>query len=76
MKASKIIVSNRTKEKAEHLKDLFKDLEIVDWGDMPNFDMIINATSIGLSDEDEIKILSITNTFCSHRATHEWLFFL
>ena len=56
MKASKIIVSNRTKEKAEDLKDLFKDLDIVDWGDMPNFDMIINATSIGLKKEDEIKL--------------------
>ena len=56
MKASKIIISNRTKEKAEDLKDLFKDLDIVDWGDMPNFDMIINATSIGLKKEDEIKL--------------------
>ena len=56
MKVSKIIVSNRTKEKAEDLKDLFKDLDIVDWGDMPNFDMIINATSIGLKKEDEIKL--------------------
>ena len=56
MKASKIIVSNRTKEKAEDLKDLFKDLDIVDWGDIPNFDMIINATSIGLKKEDEIKL--------------------
>ena len=56
MKASKIIVSNRTKENAEDLKDLFKDLDIIDWGDMPNFDMIINATSIGLKKEDEIKL--------------------
>ena len=32
MKASKIILSNRTKEKAESLKVLFKDIEIVDWG--------------------------------------------
>ena len=56
MKASKIILSNRTKEKAENLKKLFKDLEIVDWGETLDFDMIINATSIGLNNEDEIKI--------------------
>jgi len=52
MKASKIILSNRTKEKAESLKNLFKDLEIVDWGETTDFDMIINATSIGLKNED------------------------
>ena len=56
MKASKITLSNRTKEKAENLKKLFKDLEIVDWGETIDFDMIINATSIGLNNEDEIKI--------------------
>ena len=56
MKASKITISNRTKKKAEDLKNLFKDLNIVDWGEIPNFDMIINATSIGLKNEDEIKL--------------------
>jgi len=56
MKVSKITLSNRTKEKAENLKKLFKDLEIVDWGETIDFDMIINATSIGLNNEDEIKI--------------------
>ena len=55
MKASKITLSNRTKEKAESLKNLFKDIEIVDWGETVNFDMIINATSIGLKNEDGIK---------------------
>ena len=56
MKVSKITLSNRTKEKAESLKNLFKDIEIVDWGETVNFDMIINATSIGLKNEDEIKL--------------------
>jgi len=55
MKVSKITLSNRTKEKAEGLKNLFKDIEIVEWGETINFDMIINATSIGLKNEDEIK---------------------
>ena len=52
MNASKIILSNRTKEKAENLKNLFEGLEIVDWGETTDFDMIINATSIGLKNED------------------------
>ena len=56
MKVSKIILSNRTKKKAENLKKSFKDLDIVAWGNVPNFDMIINATSIGLKEEDEIKL--------------------
>ena len=54
MKVSKITISNRTKEKAEDLKNLFKDIEIVRWGEIINFDMIINATSIGLKNEDGI----------------------
>jgi len=56
MGISKIILSNRTKEKAEELKKSFKDLEIIDWGKIPNFDMIINATSIGLRNDEEIKL--------------------
>jgi len=56
MKVLKIILSNRTKKKAEDLKKSFKDLDIVAWGNVPNFDMIINATSIGLKEEDEIKL--------------------
>ncbi len=53
---SKIILSNRTKKRAEDLKIYFKDLEIVDWGKITDFDMIINATSIGLKINDEIKL--------------------
>ena len=56
MKVSKISISNRTKQKAEDLKKLFKDLNIVDWGNITNFDVIINATSIGLKKDDEIKL--------------------
>ena len=56
MKASKILLSNRTIKRAESLKNLFKDLEIVEWGVTPNFDMVINATSIGLKNEDGIKL--------------------
>jgi len=61
MKASKITLSNRTKEKAESLKNLFKDLEIIDWGEKTDFDMIINATSIGLKNEDDFNFDYFTN---------------
>jgi len=60
MQPSKIILSNRTRDKAENLKELFKNVEIINWGEMPDFDMIINATSLGLKEEDEIK-LDISN---------------
>ena len=54
--ASKIVLSNRTKEKADNIKKIFSDLEIIDWGETTDFDMIINATSLGLKNDDEIKL--------------------
>ena len=56
MKVCQITLSNRTREKAEKLKDLFEDLNIVNWGEVPNFDMVINATSLGLNQDDQIGI--------------------
>ena len=56
MGAAKIILSNRTKKKAEELKKNFSDLEIIDWGETPEFNIIINATSLGLNQDDEIKL--------------------
>ena len=56
MKVSEITITNRTREKAENLKNLFSELKIVEWGEIPDFDMIINATSIGLKKDDEINL--------------------
>ena len=56
MGVSQIILSNRTKHKAEILKKLFPNLLIIDWGEIIDFDMIINATSIGLNKEDKINL--------------------
>ena len=56
MKVSEISITNRTREKAENLKNLFGELKIVEWGEIPDFDMIINATSIGLKKDDEINL--------------------
>ena len=51
MNVSKIIISNRTKKKAEDLKLQFHNLEVLNWGDINDFDVIINATSLGLNKE-------------------------
>ena len=56
MKCSEITLSNRTREKVENLKKFYKNLSVVDWGDVPNFDIIINATSVGLDKNEEIGI--------------------
>ena len=56
MKPSTIMLSNRTKEKAETLKNSFPQLELVEWEDIKNFDMIINTTSLGLKEDDKIPI--------------------
>ena len=56
MGAINISISNRTKAKAQMVKDIFNDLKIVDWGDVPEFDVIINATSLGLNKDDKIEL--------------------
>ena len=54
MNVSKITLSNRTKEKAENLNNIFKEINVIEWGELSNFDMIINATSLGLKKEDKL----------------------
>mgnify|MGYP001218517263 FL=1 len=56
MKASEIIISNRTRTKAENLKKIFKNIKTVEWGEVPDFDLIINATSIGLNQKDKLNL--------------------
>ena len=56
MGVSEISLSNRTKEKTKYLKEIYPDLNIIDWGQSTEFDMIINATSLGLKKEDKIKL--------------------
>ena len=56
MKVSEITLSNRTKEKAENLKKHFKNIKIIKWGDIIDFDMIINATTLGLKEKDKINL--------------------
>ena len=56
MRSSEIIISNRTKNKAEKLKNIFDNIKVVNWGHIPNFDVIINATSLGLNKDDKINL--------------------
>ena len=56
MNVSSITVSNRTKVKAIDLKKNFQNLEVIDWGNIPDFDMIINATSVGLNKNDKLDL--------------------
>jgi len=56
MQISKIYLSNRTESKALEVKKLFPEIEIIEWGKVSSFDIIINATSIGLNNKDEINI--------------------
>ena len=56
MQVGKIYLSNRTELKAIEQKKNFPEIEIIKWGDTLDFDIIINATSIGLKEEDEINI--------------------
>ena len=54
--ALNVSLSNRTESKANDLKKLFENINIVKWGVLPDFDMIINATSIGLNKGDKIDL--------------------
>ncbi len=56
MEPSNIMLSNRTREKAKNLKKLFPQIELIEWGDIKNFDMIINTTSLGLKKNDKLPI--------------------
>ena len=51
MHVQEITISNRTRKKAENLRDLFNNLKILEWGNLIDFHIIINATSLGLNNE-------------------------
>ena len=38
------------------MKNLFNNINIVEWGNIPDADMIINATSVGLKKKDELNL--------------------
>jgi len=66
MKVSSITLTNRTKAKAEYLQDFYNsitikenewnEIKVVEWGEMSEFDMIINTTSVGLNNNDNLNL--------------------
>ena len=56
LEVKKISISNRTRENAEKLKENFSNIDVVNWGDTPLVDFIINTTSVGLKSDDLINI--------------------
>ena len=56
MGVDQITLSNRTKEKANNIKKSFPFLRVIDWGETIKSDLIINATSIGIKQNEEIKL--------------------
>ena len=51
MQVQEITISNRTRERAENLKVLFNNLKVLEWGNLTDFHMVVNATSLGLNNE-------------------------
>ena len=54
-----VSIVNRTLDKCIFLKKKFQNLNIVDWnnieGELKNYDIIVNATSLGLKDGEDFK---------------------
>ena len=56
LKVLKIYLSNRTETKAQELREKFPDIDLIEWGQLVDFDIIINATSLGLNQKDKINL--------------------
>ena len=66
MKVSSVTLTNRTKSKAECLQNLYNntiirenswnEIKVVDWGELPEFDMVVNATSVGLKKDENLDL--------------------
>jgi len=51
-----IFLSNRTVKNSEYIIKQYPEINRVEWGQLPEFDIIINATSLGLKKDDHINI--------------------
>ena len=52
----KIFLSNRTIKNSEYIVKQFPEIITVEWGQVPDFDIVINATSLGLKKHDYINL--------------------
>ena len=54
---AQIFLSNRTKKKAEDIKNRYQGIKVLDWGKRPLVcDVVINTTSLGLKAHEKIDI--------------------
>tara|TARA_Y100000591_G_scaffold332580_1_gene370500 strand:+ start:926 stop:1741 length:816 start_codon:yes stop_codon:yes gene_type:complete len=59
---NKIYITNRTKEKATNLVNRLStgligdEIEVLDWGEIPDVNLIVNTTSLGLNQNDDLKL--------------------
>ncbi len=53
-------ITNRTSDKVKVIKSNFPKVNEIKWGDLGNYDIYVNATSVGLKKEDDLN-LDITN---------------
>ena len=51
-----IFISNRTITNTDYIKKQFSEIIITEWGKIPDFDIVINATSLGLKKDDYINL--------------------
>ncbi len=56
MGVGKIFLQNRTVDKAKKLIEFFPETTLIEWGTKIEVDMIINATSVGLKENDNLNI--------------------
>ena len=56
MGVDQITLSNRTLEKAIYLKKSFPFIKVINWGEIIKSDLVINATSVGIKQNEEIKL--------------------
>ena len=56
LKIKEISISNRTIKNTDYIKKQFPEISIIEWGQIPDFDIIINATSLGLNEDDKINL--------------------
>ncbi len=52
----KIFLSNRTFDRIKELKKRYPNIELIDWGKMVHFDIVVNATSVGLKINDKLDL--------------------
>ncbi len=53
---SNFYITNRTREKADNLKNLFDNINVINWGEIKQADIYLNTTSVGLNENDSLDL--------------------